>query len=193
MIRVIRESHDTPAFVAHWLTRAGGINRFGQPNYRAIWGWKRLAYIAGAEFTGRWEPKYWNAVNRWVIEKWCPPEMYGNRWLWEHRTVDEDGTTAEQLGPFPTLGDYELSWVAQTPNGDFLQLTPTIVEGLARRIEYGNIHQMSRRELYVEHQKKDDAYGDWAFEQMADTATWVSTPHVYPYQNVKQTLTGRSQ
>src|SRR5260370_22073980 len=76
MIRVLRETHDTPEAVAHRLARAGGANRFGEPNYRAAWGWNRLAWIGG-KFEDRdehgallrecielrFEPKY-PAVNR---------------------------------------------------------------------------------------------------------------------------------
>ena len=47
MILVVRETHDTPESVAHRLERAGGINRYGEPNYRAVWGWNRLAWIGG--------------------------------------------------------------------------------------------------------------------------------------------------
>src|SRR5258708_4010143 len=96
MISVLRETHDTPEAVARSLELAGGINRFREPNYRAVWGWNRLAWIGGKfeerdPATGsllrevvelRQEPKY-PAVNRWHIEKWMPPETYGSppaRW-----------------------------------------------------------------------------------------------------------------
>jgi hypothetical protein len=38
MIHVLRETHETPETLAHGLELAGGINRFREPNYRAIWG-----------------------------------------------------------------------------------------------------------------------------------------------------------
>src|SRR5712692_7117717 len=47
MILVVRETHDTPETVAHRLERAGGLNRYGESNYRAVWGWNRLAWIGG--------------------------------------------------------------------------------------------------------------------------------------------------
>ncbi len=43
MISVLREMHDTPEGVARSLELAGGSNRFREPNYRAVWGWNRLA------------------------------------------------------------------------------------------------------------------------------------------------------
>jgi len=86
-IKVIRETHDTPENVTQRLLRAGGRNRFGEPNYRAIWGYNRLTLIGGRwEDKGvvevRMEPKY-PQVNRWHIEKWVAPETYGAPEFWE--------------------------------------------------------------------------------------------------------------
>src|SRR5256885_3947026 len=84
-IRVLRETHDTPEAVAQSLAGAGGLNRFGEPNYRAVWGWNRLAWIGGKiedrdahrallreRVELREEPKY-PAGDRRHIEKWPPP------------------------------------------------------------------------------------------------------------------------
>ena len=46
-IFVIRETHEAPESVARALELAGGKNPFGEPNYRAVWGWNRLAWIGG--------------------------------------------------------------------------------------------------------------------------------------------------
>ena len=37
---------------ARALALAGGRNRFGEPNYRAVWGWSRLDWIGG-----KWEDR----------------------------------------------------------------------------------------------------------------------------------------
>jgi hypothetical protein len=52
MIRVVRERHEATAFVERVLRLAGGNNRFGEPNYRAVWGWNRLGWIGG-----KWEDR----------------------------------------------------------------------------------------------------------------------------------------
>ena len=52
MIQVIRETHEPPTCVAEALLRAGGVNRFGEPNFRAVWGGNRLTWIGG-----KWEDR----------------------------------------------------------------------------------------------------------------------------------------
>src|SRR5947208_6062668 len=147
-IRVLRETHDTPEAVAQSLARAGGNNRFGEPNYRAIWGWNRLAWIGGKfedrEDRGtlirervelRYEPKY-PQLNRWHIERWVPPEAYGSPRQWYSQTTEyASGRSIAALGPYPSRGDYEHCFTLETPRGEFLQLTPTVAEHIARAIE----------------------------------------------------------
>src|SRR5205807_600843 len=88
---------ETPESVRRRLRLAGGINRYGEPNYRVVWGWSRLTWIGG-----KWEdrdehgrlrretvqlrqvPKY-IPHNRWHIERWCPPELYGSPADWYAR------------------------------------------------------------------------------------------------------------
>src|ERR1700722_10205243 len=91
MISVIRETRVASEDVARELLLAGGMNRFGEANYRAVWGWSRLDWIGGKwedhdPHTGtllrevielRREPKYL-PHDRWHIERWMPPESYGS-------------------------------------------------------------------------------------------------------------------
>ncbi len=148
-IQIIRERHETPEEVARRLETAGGRNRFGEPNYRVIWGWNRLAWIGG-KFEDRdahgdlvrevvelrLEPKY-PQVNRWHVERWVPPEVYGLPREWYANTVETaNGVSVPALGPYPERGEYEHCFTLQGPKGEFVQLTPTIVEHVARRIEW---------------------------------------------------------
>src|SRR5258707_14310062 len=103
MIQIIRESYQTPERVARRLLVAGGVNRFGEANYRAVWGWNRLAWIGGKfekrdPATGsllregvelRQEPKY-PAENRWHIERWVPPEVSGSPNPWYAQTIERE-------------------------------------------------------------------------------------------------------
>ena len=190
-IKVIREVHETPEYIAARLALAGGLNRFGEPNYRAVWGWNRLTPIGGrwadkGVVEVRTEPKY-PQVNRWHIEKWCPPEMYGTREQWELETTEE-GVLA--LGPYPSRGEYEHAMVLEGRNGEFIQLTSTVVEYIAGAIERSRLHPRShgRRALYNREAKKDAEYMTWADMVMDDNATWLHTPHSYIPAKLKEKI-----
>jgi hypothetical protein len=186
MIQVTRETHEPPENVALRLARAGGTNRFGEPNYRAIWGWNRLAWIGGKfadrdPATGsllrelvelRQEPKY-PAVNRWHIERWVPPEAYGSPRLWYAQTVEhENGVSIPALGPYPSRGEYEHCFTLETPRGEFLQLTPTVAEHIARAIEFSRHLARARKgqAIHERELREDRAYEAWAFDLLDDAS-----------------------
>ncbi len=196
MIHVVRETHDTPETVAHRLERAGGVNRFGEPNYRAVWGWSRLAWIGGKfedrdehgallreRVELRWEPKY-PAVNRWHIERWVPQEVYGSPRAWYAQTIErENGISIPALGPYPSRGEYEHSFTLESPRGEFVQLTPTIAEHIARAIEWSRKFPRAsqRAGLYSREAHEDRMYEDWAFDQLDDA---VPAFHNQPFVTV---------
>jgi hypothetical protein len=197
MIRILRELHDTPESVAHSLDLAGGINRFHEPNYRAVWGWNRLAWIGG-KFEERdpatrsllrevvelrQEPKY-PAVNRWHIEKWLPPEAYGSPRAWWAQTVEfEGGRSVPALGPYPARGEYEHCFTLESPRGEFLQLTITVAEHIARAIEWARCHPRSagKRALKEREQRQEQTYDTWAYDLLDDT---VPAFHRQPFVTV---------
>jgi hypothetical protein len=184
MVSVSRETHDPPEAVARRLALAGGKNPFGEPNYRAVWGWNRLAWIGG-KFEERdpsdasllrevvdlrLEPKY-HAVNRWHIEKWLPPEVYGSPRAWYAQTLEiAGGRNVPALGPYPARGDYEHCFTLEGPNGEFVQLTPTVAEHIARAIEWSRHHPRSaaRRSLYDREQCADRASDAVAYDILDD-------------------------
>ena len=201
MILVLRETHDTPESVARILVLAGGNNRFGEPNYRAIWGWKRLAWIGGKfedrdEYGAlvrervelRYEPKY-PQLNRWHIERWVPPEAYGSPRQWCLQTTEfANGRSVAALGPYPSRGDYEHCFALETPRGEFLQLTPTVAEHVARAIECSrgartktHSRAESRAKLYEREAREDRAYSDWAYDLLDDA---VPAFHKQPFVTV---------
>lgn len=188
-IKVVRETHEAPVNVQERLTRAGGLNRFGEPNYRAVWGWNRLTPIGGKwEDNGRveirMEPKY-PQFNRWHIEKWLPPESYGSPAMWD-LTTKEHGVLA--LGPYPSRGEYEHCLTLEGPNGEFIQLTPLVAEHIARAIEFSRGKRLFKSQKRDRENKKDDDYVNWAVEQMDDTATWSYTPHTYIPAELKEKI-----
>jgi len=185
MIQVPRETHETPDTVAWRLELAGRRNRYNEPNYRAVWGWNRLAWIGG-KFEDRdehgcllrevvelrQEPKY-PAVNRWHIERWVPPETYGSPRTWYAQTIErENGISIPALGPYPSRGDYEHCMTLETPRGEFLQLTPTAAEHIARAIEWSRKlpRATSREQLYEREERQERNYDTWAYDVLDDAA-----------------------
>ena len=150
MIKVSRETHETPAAVTRELAVAGGCNRFGEANYRAVWGWSRLDWIGGKwedhDAAGtllrevvelRREPKY-TPHDRWHIERWMAPESYGSPEQW-HAAKNEmaGGRSVAALGPYPSRGDYEHCFTLEGPGGEFVQLTAAAARHIACAIETG--------------------------------------------------------
>ena len=196
MIQVLRETHETPETVAQRLVRAGGINRLGEANYRAVWGWNRLAWIGGKfedrdeqgallreRVELRHEPKY-PAVNRWHIERWLPPEAYGSPRQWYAQTIErENGISIPVLGPYPSRGEYEHCFTLEGPRDEFLQLTPTAAEHIARAIERSRSSPpaKSRGSLYDREQRTERTYDQWAFDVIDDA---VPAFHKQPFVTV---------
>jgi hypothetical protein len=182
-VTVLRETHETPESVARKLELAGGRNPFGEPNYRAVWGWNRLAWIGGKfeerDADGdllrevvdlRLEPKY-PAVNRWHIEKWLPAEAYGSPRAWYAQTLEiAGGRNVPALGPYPARGEYEHCLTLEGPRGEFAQLTASAAEHIARAIEWSRKHprSASRRSLYDREQRQERTYDAWAYDMLDD-------------------------
>ncbi|HEV2490932.1 MAG TPA: hypothetical protein VGT03_14090 [Candidatus Acidoferrales bacterium] len=149
MIRVLREVHEASRELQHRIVRAGGVNRFGEPNFRVVWGWSRLTWIGGkwadTDSSGnllrevvelREVPKYF-PHDRWHIERWMPPEAFGSPAQWYSQTMErEDGILIPALGPYPRRGEYEHCFTLQGLRGEFIPLSPAICEWIVRAIEF---------------------------------------------------------
>jgi hypothetical protein len=149
VIQVIRETHEAPESLQLRMARAGGLNRYGEPNYRVVWGWSRLTWIGGkwtnfdtqGNITServelRWEPKY-VPLNRWHVERWMPPETYGSPEQWYAQTIErEDGIAIPALGPYPRRGEYEHCFTLEDAGRRFLALSPTVCDAVVRAVEF---------------------------------------------------------
>ena len=149
MIQILRESKHAPREIQERVARAGGVNRFGEPNFRVVWGWSRLTWIGG-KWTDRDSsdnrvrevielrevPKY-TPHDRWHIERWMPPEAYGSPEEWYRRTLEtEDGILIPALGPYPARGEYEHSFTLASPRGEFIPLNAAACDAIVRAVEW---------------------------------------------------------
>jgi hypothetical protein len=149
LIRVIRETHTAPESVHERVRRAGGTNRYGEPQFRVVWGGARLTWVGGRwtdydahgnvireQIEMRQVPKY-VPENRWHIERWMPPESYGSPERWYAQTVEvEDGVRLPALGPFPSRGDYEHCFTLESADGEYIPLSPAACDWVVRAIEW---------------------------------------------------------
>ena len=204
MIQVTRETHEAPEGVRRRLAAAGGTNRFGEPNFRAVWGGARLGWIGGKwedrdangtlireSVSVRLEPKY-VPLDRWHIERWCPAEMYGSPEDWEQATAEiVDGQRVAALGPYPSRGEYEHVMTLAGPCGKFLQLTPSVVERLAQMIERSrNLpKRVARAALERREELAERKYDSWADDVLGDAGpAFCGAPHTVVPSGVGTTL-----
>lgn len=123
------------------LTKVGGVNQFGEPNFRLVWGQNErkiafgalhMKYIIGRAI--RWEDKFDPKTNlhtkeriveeiglpRFILEEWMPPDFFGTPQVWEnHRWNWIDGIREDNLGPYPERGRYVHYSTVETDEGEF--------------------------------------------------------------------------
>jgi hypothetical protein len=178
MIHVTRETHEADYRIRDRLARAGGMNRFGDANFRVVWGGSRLSWIGGRwtdrdahgnvireAIELRQEPKY-VPIDRWHVERWLPPEAYGTPDEWAMRTAEvEDGIQIPALGPYPSRGEYEHCFTLSNPDGGFMQLSPTVCDWVVRAIQWAR-KQPGRAGRAAIGNREERAARDW--ERLAD-------------------------
>lgn len=175
------------------LCAAGGRNWFGEPNYRIVWGWNRLGWIGGLwkDFSEsgellrevielRYVPLHL-PLDRWHLERWMPPQMYGTPQSW-YRETREAGI--DSLGPFPQRGEYEHVMVIDQPcqlcvkkkrpnsceHRQFAQLTLTIVQTLVHAIEFSrSLKEEQRREATNRRLERERIEDDAAIEEVLNS------------------------
>lgn len=193
MIHILRETHVAPASLQLRLARAGGFNRYGEPNFRVVWGWSRLTWIGGkwtdTDAHGnvtrevvelREVPKYL-PHNRWHIERWMPPETYGSPQQWYAQTIERnDGISIPALGPYPRRGEYEHCFTLQGPRGEFIPLSPGACESIVRAVEFARSEPTQRHRAAL---VRRESHRDREWEAHADAVFNDASPafHGAPY------------
>jgi hypothetical protein len=182
MIRVTRETHEAPASVQERIARTGGANRYGEPNFRVVWGGSRLSWIGGRwsdrdahgallreRVEMRLAPKY-APENRWHIERWTPPESYGSPETWYATTVEvENGIRLPALGPYPSRGEYEHCFTLESAGGEFIPLSPAACDWIVRAVEWSRRQPRGvRREALAARETRREREFDRAADEILD-------------------------
>lgn len=186
MIRVLREVHEAPQEVQEVLASCGGLNPYGEPNYRAVWGWNRLTWIGGrwedhdgsGNLTGerielRQVPKY-TPFDRWHIERWTPPEKYGSPSAWYSQTIEsEDGIRIPALGLYPRRGEYEHCYTCEDDQKNYIPITPRIARVVVQLAEASRQFSLKKRREAIEEVKRRE---EKRWDSDADTILNDSEP-----------------
>lgn len=112
-----------PYGVQEFLTRYGGINVNGEPNFRIVWSGnhsvKRTKRFIDTDQYGdvvrqavetREVLKYAQPMmrDRFIVEMWHPAEEYGDPDQWQRtNTLMMGGTLVQPIGDYPSRGEYE--------------------------------------------------------------------------------------
>ena len=96
------------------VTQAGGLNRYGEPNFRIIWGQTDVCIRGGhwpsidgsSEFTGYREELEGFGEPCWVLQMWKAPECFGTPEQYFMENQDPH-TGLQVLGDYPWKGRYD--------------------------------------------------------------------------------------
>lgn len=126
----VRGRQPTPAkpdFFDTSLLMIGGKTPVGEPLYKVGWGWDLTCFRNGNPSALKYPGPF---LNRWILEKWLPPEFFGSKKQWEtHRwSWTADGKSLDVLGEFPSKGMYGMKMPLVTPDGGFIPLGSSVLE-----------------------------------------------------------------
>lgn len=127
---VLRQHKECPEVYAEFLARLGGLNPFGKPMFRLVWGESAVDTIWGqmeGGSCGQHQKLRYGGIPRWHLEMWKPAEMFGTPEDWyagSYNTI----TGLHVCGDYPFQGDY-------TPHTRLSFLNFRALEDLIPKIE----------------------------------------------------------
>lgn len=101
-----------PAYQAR-ITKAGGLNRYGEPNFKLVWGEAHRTRAGGYwehEGYAGYRDVYLNDSPCWLLVEWHDPAEYGSPALWYMDNLDES-TGLQTLGAFPFKGAWQVLFI----------------------------------------------------------------------------------
>jgi hypothetical protein len=105
---VDQERRLVPREYQEYIAAIGGLNRFGQPNFRLAWGQTETQIIYGqmqGGGRGAHTILQFGGIPAWHMLEWKPPETFGTAFQWYTLTWDPSENT-HALGEYPWRGLY---------------------------------------------------------------------------------------
>jgi len=183
-----------PPGVQEFLTLHGGRNLFGEPNFRVVWSNGRIVkrtrrfidvdnhgnVIRQAVATKDIQRYNYPATrDRFVIERWRPPEFYGDPDTWQRaNTKLIDGHLVQPIGEYPTRGEYEhidtVEWVDEAGNRSFAWPTRDYVRFVVDSSLY--VQHLSVDEIAAQLEAEDERSDEALFNKILDKVKDASRP-----------------
>ena len=169
-----KQLYRCPQVFADRITRVGGLNPYGQPNFKIIWGMggeRDCLFRAGGEWAGNgqvtrrgYRDLLLSGDPAWVLIQWQPGEKYGSAQSYYVNNYDES-TGLQTLGEYPYRGRYEIVmpfiWKGIV-NGklkvEAMPLSSLLVDLVVPVIkESASLSMDRKRQLMLDHKEKEDA------------------------------------
>lgn len=185
---------DPPPGVQEYLTRYGGRNLFGEPNFRVVWSNSRVVkrtrrfidtdphgnvirQAVATKFIQRYN--YPATRDRFVIERWRPAEFYGDPEAWQRKNTKLiDGHLVQPIGEYPARGEYEhvdtVEWVDDFGAHKFAWPTREYVKFVVDSV--GWVAGLSTDEIAAQLTAEDEAADNAMFEHYLTRVKDASRP-----------------
>lgn len=159
------------------LLLIGGKTPVGEPLYKVGWGWELTCFRNGNPSALKYPGPF---LNRWIWEKWLPPEFFGSKKQWEtHRWGrTSDGKLVDLLGEFPSRGMYGMKMPLTDPEGGFIPLGSSVLQfiEMIHQSDYSqgwNVYSSAKlyarlQEQMAEEETRLDALRDEEVEEFTD-------------------------
>jgi hypothetical protein len=148
------------------INRAGGRNRYGEPNFKLVWSqafthraggvWPHDRYAGYREVYLANGSPYPPKHGYWLLLEWTPPEQYGSEAAYYFLHRDET-TGLCSLGPYPHRGRYQVAvkliWTSFEDNKLVIEpwsLNSTVIDRLIPVILAGRSDSHLRRREFAE-------------------------------------------
>lgn len=162
IVQTRQYTNEPPPGIQDRVTRAGGRNIYGEPNFRIVWGPQERELLVGA---AAWvmAPKY--PQERWVVEMWNATRETPDQWI-KMTSETVKGRRVERMGPYPTRGYYEHLATIEDKNDNYLGITPAMADIIiqlvyrSRAIMSAKTWQQRRDEKLSEIEREKQKYSD---------------------------------
>lgn len=145
------------------IAHAGGFNKYGEPNFKLVWGeaWSTRAggFWEHTGFSG-YRDVYTNETPCWLLLEWKAPEEFGSPTSYYIQNYDE-ATGLQDLGEFPYAGRYQVMFILRDydmRNGalviDPMKLNGMLIDSIIPLMKLGQQVSYQRRAQAIKERRQ---------------------------------------